>query len=263
MSTSWTRRCVLTGLASSVLVFAPLRGHGADAKGDGAEAKDVPSEADAAVSPKELQNKLLKITTLENAFKGALRKANLLQRLIAQEKKKLETETDEARLQEIRGNIGNARKQLHTLTTAMNVVFGVGNRREYVYNEVESTIFLKVGTVEEAFARAVATRDALAGFIIEKRKAAEAEKDEAAKKELEKRITVAVRQYQIVVAALQVIYQVTPKRNYEYNPQNSTLYLKISERELEELRSKARELREASGAGKKAAGTTEQAKPDK
>lgn len=202
------------------------------------------SEDTAEVDPKDIQNKLLKLTTLESAFKRALQKRNLLRRFIAVENGKLEEATTDDAKAEARKNIGNARKQLNTLQIAMDVVFGTGNRREYEYNEVDSTIFLKVGTVEEAFARSVRTRDALSAFIVEKRKAAEAEADAEAKEKLEKKIAEAVRQYQTVAAALQVIYQVTPTRNYEYNPKDSTLYLKISENELQNLREQVRKLQE-------------------
>ncbi|MCK5802191.1 MAG: hypothetical protein KAI66_05135 [Lentisphaeria bacterium] len=214
--------------------------------------KANPKEAVEA-DPKDIPNKLLKLTTLEDAFKRALKKRNLLRRFVVIETRKIEEATTEDVKTEARKNIGEAKKQLHTLQTAMNVVFGTGSRREYQYNEVDSTIYLKVGTVEEAFARTVRTRKALATFIAEKRKEAKGEKDAKAKAELEKRVAVAVRQYQTVAAALQVIYQVTPARNYEYNPKNSTLYLKISENEVEKLRAQVKKL-QVEAAEKKQAG---------
>ena len=42
--------------------------------------------------------------------------------------------------------------------------------------------------------------------------------------------------YQTVAAAMQIIFNVTPQRNYTYNPKNSTLYLKITDTELAKLK---------------------------
>lgn len=48
-----------------------------------------------------------------------------------------------------------------------------------------------------------------------------------------------------------MIYGVTPKRNYTYNPNNATLYLNVSEEELDDLRKQLtdlqREQQEATG----------------
>ena len=134
----------------------------------------------------------------------------------------------------------------------MSVIFGVNPRRlVYQYDEVTSTVFLRVGTVSEAFARAVQTRNALQQFVIKKKAELEAEEKEEEKTALEAQIKNATKQWQIVAASLQVIYKVNMKRSYEFNPQNATLYLKVSDNEVEELKAKAAELareREAAAA---------------
>ena len=193
---------------------------------------------------KDIENKLLKLTSLEDAFLKATRNRNLLARYIVQENAKLKEATDDATKQSIRKNIGTARKKLQTQSIAMDVIFGIGKRREYQYDSVKSTVELRVGTVEEAVARAVRTRDALSKFVVEQKALATAEKDTAKKAEIDKTVAGATRQYQVVAAALQVIYGVTPKRNYEYNPKNSTLYLKISETQLDKLKAELAKLQE-------------------
>lgn len=217
-----------------------------DAKKDdkAADKVEIVDEAAQEVAEKDIQNKLLKLTTLEEAFKKALRNNQLLQRYIIQENAKLKQTEDEEAKQEIRKNIGVARKKLQTSNVAMNLVFGLGRRRTYQYDEVSSTIYLRVGTVEEAFARAVRTRDLLRRLVLEQKALLEAEKDEAKKTEIQAKIDNGTRQYGVVAAALQVIYGVNTQRSYEYNPKNATLYLKISENELDKIKAQIAELQE-------------------
>jgi len=192
-----------------------------------------------------LESELLKLHTLEEAFLKAIRQRNLLHRFVLQEEQKLQalTETaDEAAISEIRRNIGEARKQLNTLNIAMEVAFGIGNRRDYEYNTVTSTVYLKVGTVEEAFARTVRARDLLQAFVGEKQKELEATTAADAKQELEAQILNATRQYQLVQASLQQVFGVVQARNYLYNPQNATLYLRITAEEMENIKLQIEEL---------------------
>ena len=219
----------------------------ADAEGAGAE-----TAAAEDADPKDIESKLLPLMTLEDAFLKAVRERNRLQRYILQESRKLEAATDDESKAEIRKNIGTARKAHQTRTVAMDVVFGIGRRRDYEYNQVTSTVYLRVGTVEEAFARAVQARDRLQEFVREQQAAKEAEADEEKKAEIQKSIDNAVRQYQLVAASLQLVFQVTPKRNYLYNPKNSTLYLKVTENEVEKLKEQAAKL-QAEKAAKDAA----------
>ena len=165
-----------------------------------------------------------------------MRRRQGLARLVLQETNKLEGIEDEEKQAETRKNIGAARKALTEVSNAMEVVFGIGRRREYEYNQVTSTVYLKVGTVEEAFSRTIRTRDALLKFVGEQRALLEAEQDAEKKVEIENKIAVATRQYQMVAASLQVIFQVNQQRNYLYNPKNSTLYLRITEDELEKIK---------------------------
>ena len=204
-------------------------------------ATEAKAKSDKAADA-DLENKLLKLTTLEDAFLKAYRTRNLLARYIAQETAKLKEAKDDDAKKELRKNIGAARKRLQTLSIAMDVIFGVGNRRQYEYDSVKSTIYLRVGTVTEAFARAVRTRDLLKKYVAEQKTALDKEKDGAKKKEIQKKIDNATKQYQVMAAALQVIYGVTPKRNYLFDPRNSTLYLKVSEKELDKLKTQLQKL---------------------
>jgi len=231
--------------AGAAVITLPVFAWGQDEakKDDKVEIVEETAEA-AEVDEKDIQNKLLKLTTLEDAFKKALRNNQLLQRFIVQEDAKLKETEDEDAKQAIRKNIGVARKKLQTNNVAMNIVFGLGRRRTYQYDEVSSTIYLRVGTVEEAFARTVRTRDLLRNFVIQQKALLEAEKDEAKKAEIQTKIDNGTRQYGVVAAALKVIYGVDTQRSYEYNPKNATLYLKISENELDKIKTQIAELQD-------------------
>ena len=205
------------------------------------DATTPPEETD----PKDVKNKLLKLDTLENAFFTALQKRDLYRRFIVQEKAKLEKTEDEDEKLELQKQITAATTNLKTYANAMDIVFGVGRRwRTYEYNRATSTIYLVVGTAEQAFARGVRTRDLLQQYVQQQTALSEAEQDEDKKKEIDGRIAVATGQWQAVSASLQLIFNVTPQRSYQYNPQNSTLYLKVSDREVEKLQAQAAELQE-------------------
>jgi len=236
---------VLLGMHVSVLFAQDDAKAKAKADKPAVEAKAAEVTADdAAVDPKDIESKLLKLTTMEDAFLKSLRTVRLLRRFIVQENQKLQNTTDEAAKKQLTDSIQAARNRLQTLSNAMDVVFGIGRRRTYEYDSVKSTIYLRVGTVEEAFARSVRTRDALKRFIGQQATLKEAEQDEAKKKEIDNKIAIATRQWRTVAAALQLVYGVTPQRNYEYNPKNSTLYLKISENQLVQLRERLAKLQE-------------------
>jgi uncharacterized protein YbgA (DUF1722 family) len=158
--------------------------------------------------------------------------------------KKLKDTADEEQKKEIRKTIGEARKGLQTLGVAMDVIFGIGRTRSYEYDEVKSTIYLRVATAEEAFVRAVKTRDAYAKAIVDQKAAAEKEADAEKKKQLEKSVEELTKGGQIMAAALQLVYGVTPSREFSYNPKNSTLYLKVSENEMAKLKEQVEKLQE-------------------
>ncbi|MBT3381426.1 MAG: hypothetical protein HN742_38170 [Lentisphaerae bacterium] len=252
-------RKLLVLVAGAAILTAPAFawGQNDEAKKDD-KVEIVEDAADAAaeeVDEKDIQNKLLKLTTLEDAFKKALRNNQLLQRYIVQENAKVEATEDEEAKQAARKNIGAAQKKLQTNNVAMNIVFGLGRRRTYQYDEVSSTIYLRVGTVEEAFARTVRTRDLLRNFVVQQKALLEAEKDEEKKAEIQAKVDNGTRQYGVVAAALQVIYGVNTQRSYEYNPKNATLYLKISENELDKIKVQISELQEKQKAAAEEAGT--------
>lgn len=245
---SWMK-CEFKKLLAVVVGFgilsAPVRAADADAAAEAkvAAAAEKAVESDATTQPeedpKDIQNKLLGLTTLENAFFKALRTQTLLRRFIIQENGKLEKTEDEAEKEEIRKQIAAARTRLQTIAIAMDVVFGIGRRREYEYNRVTSTIYLKVGTVEQAFARGVQTRNLLQKYVQDQTALKDAETDEAKLKEIDARILAGTKRWQTVSASLQLIFGVVPQRNYQYNPKNSVLYLKVSDNEVEKLKEQA------------------------
>ena len=146
------KKILIVTLCVGMLGFAAeAKSRKAKAKAKAADAKaaavDTKAKADKAANDADIENKLLKLTTLEDAFIKAWRTRNLLIRYIAQETAKLKDATDDATKKELRKNIGAARKRLQTLRVAMDIVFGIGNRRQYEYDSVKSTIYLRVGTV--------------------------------------------------------------------------------------------------------------------
>jgi hypothetical protein len=200
--------------------------------------------ADKPADEKDVRNKLLPLTDMETAFKKTWARRVALARQVDDLEKKLKDTADEEQKKEIRKTIGEARKGLQTLGVAMDVIFGIGRTRSYEYDEVKSTIYLRVATAEEAFVRAVKTRDAYAKAIVDQKAAAEKEADAEKKKQLEKSVEELTKGGQIMAAALQLVYGVTPSREFSYNPKNSTLYLKVSENEMAKLKEQVEKLQE-------------------
>ncbi|OGV70018.1 MAG: hypothetical protein A3K19_28675 [Lentisphaerae bacterium RIFOXYB12_FULL_65_16] len=232
------------GLLAGATPWASAQAKDAKAAEKQVQVVDDKAKAGDEGAVKEVEDKLLKLTSLEDAFAKAMRNRELLRRFIVQENAKLTEAANEEGKAEIQKNLDEGKKRLQTIVIAMDIVFGIGNRRDYEYNNVTSTVYLKVGTVEEAFARSVRTRDALAKFVGEQEKLAETEKDEAKKTEINGKIETAKRQHQIVAAALQVIFGVTPQRNYLYDPKEATLYLKVTETEAEKVKAQLLKLQE-------------------
>ena len=251
------KRLLAMGLAVGVLGL-PARALFAqgEAEDEATDGEIVADEEAAAADAGDEENKLLKLVTLEEAFFRSLGTINRLQRYIAQETKKLEDAADDEAKAAIEKDIANRRAQLQNLSNAMDVIFGIGRRRTYEYNRVTSTVYLRVGTVEEAFTRAVQTRDALKDLIAKQQALKEAETDEVKKAEIDQQLTARIGQYRVVAAALQLIYGVTPQRNYFYNDKDSTLYLRISDNQLATLQeqlTKQQEERAAAAAAAEAA----------
>lgn len=220
------------------------------ARAQEAAAPAAPAEGQA-VDASDVQDKLVPLTDMETAFKRAWATRVALARQLAALEQKLKETQDEDAKKEIRKNIGETRKKLQPLEVAMEVIFGVGRMRMYEYDEVKSTIYLRVGTAEEVFVRAIRARDALGKMLVDQKAALEKETDAEKKKELETAVEQLTKRYNVVAASLHMVYGVTPKRSYTYNPRNSTLYLKVSEKELnkikEELAKRQEELKAKEG----------------
>lgn len=208
-------------LASSVGVFAQ-----ATEDNNGADEKDSP--------------KLVKVTTLEEAFVRSLQTRQQLANRVVALAKAVRAEEDEAKKKELRESFDKTNQALQSVKVAMEVIFGIGNRREYEY--VADTIYLKVGTVEETFARTVKTREALKQMIVKKTEEKNAAEDAETVQKLGDEIKATTQRYQVVVASLQLIFGVQPQRNYTYNPKNATLYLNVTDEELKEIQEKVAEL---------------------
>ena len=85
------------------------------------------------------------------------------------------------------------------------------------------------------FARAVQARDTYAKRIVELKDIIEKEEDETRKATLQKEHDALAQRWALVVNALYSIYQVHPKRNYQFNPADLTLYLKTNDEEIQKL----------------------------
>lgn len=181
-----------------------------------------------------LEDKLLPLVTMEQAFAKALQRRTLLARFIEQETAKLKESSGEEATKISQGLV-QARKAFAELTTYMDVIFGLGGTRAYEYDSVKSTIYLRVGTVTEVFARAVQARDNYAKRIAELKDIIEKEEDETRKATLQKEHDTLAQRWALVVNALYSIYQVHPKRNYQFNPADLTLYLKTNDEEIQKL----------------------------
>ncbi|MDT8390872.1 MAG: hypothetical protein RRC34_10235 [Lentisphaeria bacterium] len=189
--------------------------------------------------------KLVKVTTLEEAFVRSLQTRQQLANRAVALAQALRAEEDEGKKKELRADFDKTNQALQSVKVAMEVIFGIGNRREYEY--VADTIYLKVGTVEETFARAVRTREALKQAIVKKTEEKNAAEDAETVQKLGDEIKATTKRYQVVVASLQLVFGVQPQRNYTYNPKNATLYLNVTDEEVEQLKAKIAELRKQQG----------------
>ena len=206
--------------------------------------KTAADAAKPAANPKDVQDKLLKLTTLEGAFKNALRVRTQLATVVvsaAEKVKAAKTDADKAAAKKL---FDEASKELQTIKGAMELIFTPGPIRDYEYDEVKSTIYLKVGSEEEVFGRAIKMRDLLDASIGKQTKLMEGEKDAAKKAELQKNLDMMKRQHQAMLVALQIIYGITPQRNYTYDPKTETLYVKVSQAEVDKLNEQIKKLQD-------------------
>lgn len=194
--------------------------------------------AEPATAPEtEVQaagDKLVSLGTLEAAFAKALQSRTALVRYIQTEDAKLkELKGEEA--EALSGKIAEAKTALSQLVAYMDVIFGLGLTRDYDYDQVKSTIYLRVGTVSEVFKRGIAARDAYASRAAALHEQIAKEEDPAKKEALQKEANVVTQRWALLVNALYKIYQVHPKRNYQFDERNMTLYLKATDAEVEKL----------------------------
>ena len=191
-------------------------------------------EAPKAEATTPAEDKLITLTTMENAFVKAINTRNQYINYMRTENAKKEGATEEQKKQ-IDENIKTVAQNYAVLNGYLDVIFGIDNRREYEYNPVTSTIYLKVGNVKEAFIRTIQKRDAFAAKVKELTEAIEKENDEAKKAELKKQHDLYAAAHAQVVNALFAVYQIHPKRNYQFDADKGILYLKSNAAEVEKL----------------------------
>ena len=194
----------------------------------------IADEAPKAEANAPAEDKLITLTTMERAFVKAINTRNQYINYIRTENAKKANATEEQKKQ-IDENIKTVAQNYAVLNGYLDVIFGIDNRREYEYNPVTSTIYLKVGNVKEAFMRTIQKRDAFAAKANELAEAIEKENDEAKKAELKKQHDLYVAAHAQVVNALFAVYQIHPKRNYQFDADKGILYLKSNAAEVEKL----------------------------
>ena len=204
----------------------------------------IADEAPKAEANAPAEDKLITLTTMERAFVKAINTRNQYINYIRTENAKKANATEEQKKQ-IDENIKTVAQNYAVLNGYLDVIFGIDNRREYEYNPVTSTIYLKVGNVKEAFIRTIQKRDAFAAKANELAEAIEKENDEAKKAELKKQHDLYVAAHAQVVNALFAVYQVHPKRNYQFDADKGILYLKSNAAEVEKLQKMLEEKKNA------------------
>ncbi|MFA6817229.1 MAG: hypothetical protein WCS73_13155 [Lentisphaeria bacterium] len=210
---------------------------------------DVAKKVNPAVEPevKVAQDKLLPLVSMEQAFARALNTRNALLEFI---------EKQSAQLKNLKGDefvatqkkVEDAKKALRQSTTYMDVIYGLGGKRNYQYNNVTSTIYLRVGTVTEVFARAIQTRDVLAKQVVDLKAKVEKEADAAKKATLQKQYDAVAGNWALVVNALYNVFQIHPKRQYEFDPTKNMLFLKTNDAEINKLKADLAKEKEESAA---------------
>ena len=211
----------LKHLAMSTLLVAGL-----------AIADEAPKAEATDAAP--VEDKLITLTTMERAFVKAINTRNQYINYIRTENAKKANATDEEKAK-IDENIKTVAQNYAVLNGYLDIIFGIDNRREYEYNPVTSTIYLKVGNVRDAFIRTIQKRDAYLAKINELNTALANEKDDAKKAELQKQHDLFVAAHAQVVNALFAVYQIHPKRNYQFDADKGILYLKSNAEEVEKL----------------------------
>lgn len=222
-------------------------------KAEPAATKAAAPAATAAPAAKPAETPLIKLTTVEAAFLKTLNTRNETIRYIANENAKL-AKASEAEKKQIEANLDVARKNLGIIEQSMEIVFGIDNRRNYEYNQTTGNIYLKVGSVNESFARALQKRTALANHIVRLQEAYKKETDNAKKEAIQKENQLYTNALNQVANALFVVYQIHPKRQYQFDAKSGTIYVVSNAEEVAKLKKQAEELnkKQAEEAQKKA-----------
>lgn len=220
---------------SVCLGFGTLIAADAPAAKPAAKPAAAPAAAPKAEAAKPVEDKLIPLATMEQSFVKAYNKRATFYRYIQAKRAELE-KAKEADKAAISKDIDTALTNLRTLQVYMDEVFGIDNRREYQYDSVTSTIYLKVGTVKEVFLRAIKKRDVFAAKVKELADKLEVEKDPAKKESIQKEHDIYMRAYAVMVNGLYAIYQIHPSRNYQFDAERSILYLKSTDEEVSKLK---------------------------
>ena len=226
----------LMALALCTAVFSSFAAFGFGGKKDEAKKEATapakpaavaqPAAAQPTAAPARVEDKLVPWITLEQAFANSVNTRNQIARNIVAQREALAKETDAAKKEAIQKQINAMTQNFTSMNFYLDQVFGLDNRREYVYNNVTSTIYLKVGTVRDSFLRAVLKRNILARRLTETDAAIAKETDAAKKTQLQQTRAQLANAHQIMQNALQVIYKIDPRRNYEFDNEKDMLYLK-------------------------------------
>lgn len=226
------RKMLVVGIGVGLLGIPTHALFGEKADKDAAKKSEVVIEDEAEA---DAQDKLWPVTRLDQAFVKAQRSRTYWAQFHNQKNSALQQTADEKQKAQLQEEVDNAKRNFTNVDNAMRIVFSLGNRRAYVYNPVNSTVYLEVGRVDTTFTRGVRTLNTLRNFVRQQNALKEAEKDTKKIEEIDARIQNATRQYNVVAASMQLIFGYVQSRNYQYNPANSTLYLKINDAELEKL----------------------------
>lgn len=207
-----------------------------------AEAKQAPQKAADKPAETKPAEELVFLTTVERAFLKTLATRDETYRYLVTESAKLKTANENDK-KAIEANIATASRNLEALQRSMDIIFGIGNRRNYEYNPTSSTIYLKVGNVNETFARALQGRAALTARVIAVQEAYKKETDDAKKRELERQNQVLSGALDQMANALFMVYQIHPKRQYQFDAKTGAIYVKATQAEVENLRKQTEALK--------------------
>ncbi|MCK5802745.1 MAG: hypothetical protein KAI66_07930 [Lentisphaeria bacterium] len=188
-------------------------------------------------------DQLVRARGVEEAYQEAVKNRDLLRRLILRAEKELEKAGNTKELAELRAQLVRGRKQYADLKDALDLVFGLGERRDYEYDPVKSTIYLRVGTIAEVFTNALRSRDVLAMRLAGLQARLESEKDATVRVEMQRAVESVATRHDAYVRALGMIYGLRTGRDYVYNSRDATIYIKMSKTELEAIRSQRKKLR--------------------